>query len=244
MKRLVFGLSATALLAVACGSSSPPPATAPAPAQASGPPASLEALEQRLLAAHSLRIHARLASGGRIESSFEGTLVAGAGEHVRMDFQGSLGARPSDVRLVCDGAKMHGGSREHAFDFDAPPALREGLVVTWVRMGLLHDVARLSAGSPPEHVDGTAAKWLRVELATRAPDEPIRGAPTERWSYLLYVDDKRVAEGDLWTDGKTGLPVRRRLTVHFPEGDMQAGEEYEQVEVDGAVDDATFVVTP
>jgi hypothetical protein len=71
-----------------------------------------------------------------------------------------------------------------------------------------------------------------------------RGAPTERWTYLLYVEEKRVAEAQLWTDAKTGLPVRRRETVHLPEGDMDVGEEYEQVELDGAVDDTTFVVAP
>jgi hypothetical protein len=227
------------LPALACASS-PPPAPAPSPSSAAAGP--FGALEKRLLAAKTLRVHARVVSGGRIESSFEGTFVAGGGERVRMDFQGSLGARPSDVRVVCDGVKMHGGSREHAFDFDAPPALREGIVVGFARMGLLHDVARLSEGAPPDYVDGSAAARLRVDVAARAPGEIIRGAPTERWTYMLDVDGGHRADGDLWTDAKTGLPVRRRLTVHFPEGDMQVGEEYDQVEIDGAVDDATFTV--
>jgi len=75
-----------------------PPAPAPSPSSAAAGP--FGALEKRLLAAKTLRVHARVVSG----------------------------ARPSDVRVVCDGVEMHGGSREHAFDFDAPPALREGIV--------------------------------------------------------------------------------------------------------------------
>jgi hypothetical protein len=229
-------------VAAACASTSTRSPSSPAPS--SKPGTGLAALEQRLLSARSIRVHARIASGGRIESHFEGTLLAGTGQRLRMDFSGDLGSRPSDVRLVCDGTKMHGGSREHSFDFDAPPSLREGVVVAWLRMGLLHDVARLSQGSPPDHIDGTMDKWLRVETAEHAPGEAIRGAPTERWTYLLTMDGQRVAEGDLWLDAKTGLPLRRRQTVHFPEGDMQVGEEYEQVDVEGPVEDAAFTVSP
>jgi hypothetical protein len=242
MPRMLAGCTVAALvLTAACASKAP---TAPASSAAPAPASPLDALERRLLSARSIRVHARVASGGRIESHFEGTLLVGAGQKLRMDFSGDLGARPSDVRLVCDGAKMRGGSREKPFDFDAPPALREGIVVEWVRMGMLHDIARLSEGQTPDHLDGTVKQWVRVEPAGHSEGEVIRGAPTEHWTYLVYVAGERAAEGDLWTDAKTGLPVRRRQTVHLPEGDMDVGEEYEQVEVDGAVDDTSFVVTP
>jgi hypothetical protein len=203
----------------------------------------LDPIEARLLAAKSLRIKARIVSGGGVSSHFEGNVVAGAGQRMHWEFQGDLGARASDVRLVCDGKKMRGGSREQPFEFDAPPALREGTVITFVRMGLLHDVALLAEGRPPAHIDGTVRSWVTATKVMHAPGEPVRGAATERYTWVLAVEGGSPADVELWTDALTGLPVRRRMLVHFPEGDMQVAEEYD-VTPDAPVDDAAFQLAP
>ena len=227
---------ALALVAAALGACAPAPAQAPA---ASDP---LDALEQRLLSAHTIRIRPRVASGGSVASHFSGTVVLGEGQRARIDMQGDMGARPTDLRLVCDGKTMRGGSREHPFEFDAPPALREGLVIAFVRMGLLHDLSLLSEGRAPAHLDGTVRSWVHAVGALHSPGEVVRGAPTEHWTWALQVAGGSKAEEEMWTDVTTGLPVRRRVVVHFPEGDMTDGEEYEEVTLDAPVDDATFAV--
>ena len=205
---------ALALVAGVVGACASPPPRAPAPDDP------LAALEQRLLSARTLRIRMRVASGGSVASHFEGTLVLGEGQRARIEMQGDMGARATDLRLVCDGKTMRGGSREHPFEFDAPPALREGLVIAFVRMGLLHDLSLLSEGRPPAHLDGTVRSWVQAVGVLHSPGEPVRGAATEHWTWALQVNGGSKADVDLWTDAHTGLPVRRRVVVHFPEGDM------------------------
>jgi hypothetical protein len=245
----ILSTLATACGACAHGPSSAPAsrsAPAPAPESASAPESApaLRALESRLLSARTFRIRARLASSGRIQSNFEGSLVAGDGPRVRVAFEGAFGGRDASARLVCDGRKMRGGNREQTSEFDAPPALREGFVVAFVRMGLLHEVAMLAMGEMPDVFDGKEPQRLEVVGATHDAGEPVRGAPTERWSWALLVDHRKTADEQLWLDARTGLPLRRRVTVHFSEGDMDAGEEYDEVTLDAPVDETTFALAP
>jgi hypothetical protein len=242
MRRLVLTLALTAGSVSSCKpgggaivSASPtPPATRTA----------LDALAERLLAARTLRIRARLASGGRIQSRFEGTLIAGSGRRMRVTLEGSFGGRDASALLVCDGVKMRGGSREQRFEFDAPPSLRERMLVGLVRMGLVHDALRLAMGQPPDHLDGRVAQWLEVVGASHGPGEPVRGIATERWTWAVVVDNKNAADQELWLDARSDLPVRRRVSVHFPEGDVDYGEEYDEVGLDVPIDEGAFVIAP
>ncbi|HEY3822304.1 MAG TPA: hypothetical protein VGL81_34300 [Polyangiaceae bacterium] len=222
----------------ACGGGAAPPAT---PAAPPAPPATaLDALEQRLIGARSFRFHAQLATSGRIESHFDGTVVAGPDGRMRLALQGAFGGKDADALFVCDGARMHGGARGQPLDLDAAPGLREGVAVGFVRMGLTHDVARLASGKTPDYIDGSVRRHLEMVGPEHAAGEPVRGAATEQWTWLLYVDHQKAADETLWLDARTGLPVRRRVVVHFPEGDMEVGEEYDDFVVDGPVDAETF----
>lgn len=226
------------------------PASAPSAGPASSSPAvsteapggpSLEPLERRLLAAHSLKIHARIASDGVVPSHFEGTLLLGEGQQVRLAMQGDLGSRPTDLTLFCDGKTMRGGSKEKPFELPAPPGLREALVIAFTRMGLLHDLALLSEGRAPAQVDGTVREGIQAVGVTKGAGESIRGRMTEHWRWNLVVQGGSTSPEDVWMDG-AGVPIRRRLVVHFPEGDMHVGEEYDEVTMDAPVDPATFAI--
>ena len=244
MPRLL-SLLACVVSASACGSTPPPPANVPAlPATPATALDALNALEQRLATAHSFRFHARLATSGRIESHFEGTVVAGADRRMRFALQGAFGGKDADALFTCDGTRMRGGHRGQQFDLDAAPGLREGIAVGFVRMGLTHDVGRLAAGKTPDYIDGSARSHLEVVGAAHMPGEPVRGAATEQWTWLLYVDHQKAADETLWLDARSGLPLKRRVVVHFPEGDMDVGEEYDDFVVDGPVEDATFRIDP
>jgi hypothetical protein len=226
-----------------CASSAgPPPAAAPAPAEA--PATALDHLEQRLLAASTFHVRARLATSGRIASHFDGTVDAGEGQRMRVAFQGALGGKDADVVFTCDGARMRGGARGQAIDMDAAPGMREGVAVAFVRMGLTHDVAMLARGRTMDYLDGSAAKHLGIVGLAHGPGEPVRGAPTEQWTWGLFVDRERTADETLWLDAKTGLPLKRRVVVHFPEGDMEVGEEYDEVAVDVPLAPDVFRLAP
>jgi hypothetical protein len=186
----------------------------------------------------------RVATSGRIQSHFEGTVDLGEGQRARFALQGAFGQKDVDVRFVSDGAHMEGGPRGQSFAMDVAPAIREGVVLGFVRMGITHDLAMLSSGRPPDCIDGSARKHLEVVGAAHAPGEAVRGAPTEQWTWELFVDHQRSADETLWVDAKTGLPVRRRVVVHFPEGDMEDGEEYEELTLDAPVAEDTFRLGP
>jgi hypothetical protein len=237
-----------AACAVALAGCSPAPAApvaaTPATPVTPAPASPLDALEQRLTAARTFRVRARLASGGRIESHFEGALVAGPERRAHLAMQGAFGGKDVDALFTCDGAKMGGGTRGKHFDLEAAPALRDGLVVEFVRRGLLHSVASLSSGEPPESLDGAARRHLVVVGLVERPGQDVRGVPTDELDWELDVDGKRAADETLWLDRRTQLPVRRRVVVHFPEGDMDVGEEYDEVAVDEPEDDATFRIAP
>lgn len=187
---------------------------------------------------------ARLATSGRIQSHFEGTVDAGAERRMRFVFQGAFGGKDADVLFVCDGARMRGGAKGAAIDMDAAPGMREGVALAFVRMGLTHELARLASGKTPDYIDGSVRQHLEAVGPASAPGETVHGVATEQWTWALYVDHKNSADETLWLDTKTGLPVRRRVVVHFPEGDMEVGEEYDEFTVDAPVAPETFAIAP
>lgn len=227
----------------------PPSPQAQAPAPHDGPaapplPAALDALEKRLIAARTFHVAARLATSGRIQSHFDGTVAAGLDRRMRFAFQGAFGGKDVDALFTCDGTRMRGGTRGQPFDMDAAPGLREGVAVAFVRIGITHDVARLAMGRTPDYIDGSVRDHLEVVGAAHAEGETVRGMPTDRWTWALLVDHKPTADETLWLDAHSGLPVRRRVVVHFPEGDMQVGEEYDEFALDGPIPDDTFRIEP
>lgn len=237
---LILGVSA-------CGATPPPTATStstPSSTAAAAPTDALSALEARLLSAPSFRVRARLATSGRITCHYDGTVTAGPGTRVRLGLEGSFGNRGVSARWVSDGAKMRGGSREKTFDFDAPPALREGLVLSFVRQGLTHQAAKLSFGDPPDFLDGRAREHLQLAGLVHGPGGKVHAVDTELWTWTLMHEGKPAADENLWVDPATGLPLRRRVTVHFPEGDMDVAEDYDEFVVGEAESDATFTIAP
>ena len=163
---------------------------------------------------------------------------------MRFALQGAFGGKDADALFTCDGTRMRGGRAGQAFDMDAAPGLREGIAVGFVRMGLTHDVARLAAGKTPDYIDGSVRSHLEIIGPAHTPGESVRGAATEQWTWLLYVDHQKAADETLWLDARSGLPLKRRVVVHFPEGDMDVGEEYDDFVVDGPVEEATFRIDP
>jgi len=49
---------------------------------------------------------------------------------------------------------------ERCFDEPVPPEVREALVIGLTRMGILHNLARLVAGVPPDRASGGVRDWV------------------------------------------------------------------------------------
>jgi hypothetical protein len=104
-------------------------------------------------------------------------------------------------------------------------------------MGILHNLARLTAGAPPDHAEGGLRAWAVVDS--------FMEAPANRSANLLYigVDGQRAATALLLSD-RHANPMERRQTVHFPGGQMQVTERYSSVEIgppEAAVNDVRGV---
>jgi hypothetical protein len=212
----------------ACGG----PAAAPTGPPVTPAPDLAARVEDTLLAAQTVQVEATIESTGLIPAKLEGTLLVASGGRARYDFRGTFAGEPVELHFVSDGRTMSGGA-------PAPKALGEAILVGWMRMGLLHNLAVLHAGKPPDHADGGVKDWLRLTALRRAA--PPAGAPAGAVAlgYVLEVSGTRAGEGVLLVDEALAVPLARELTVHFPEGDMHVVETY-RVTLDEPLPEGAF----
>ena len=105
------------------------------------------------------------------------------------------------------------------------------LLVGFTRMGILHNVAVLTRGAGPDHADGSADDWVRVENFRDAGEREVEGAAVSGVTFDLMVDGEPSGTGTLWLAVSDGLPVRRDQVVLFPEGEMRVVETYSEIRV-------------
>lgn len=183
---------------------------------------------ERRLGHGPLRLRFELVAEGAIVASLAGTLSIA--EEVELQAVGRFGGAEHEVRLWTEGDRLRAGARDAPFALDVPrpPELVPALVIGMMRMGLLHNVAMLVGGQPPDHADGGVREWIQTvehQHVEGTGDPPAIG-------YGLVVAGQRAAEGTLWIEAH-GLPVRRELTVTFgegPAGQMRVVERYAWLE--------------
>ena len=181
--------------------------------------------ETRLIRSPSTQIDFTVTAEGAVTASIKGVLYLEKRDRGRLQAAGTFAGEPVDLRLTSDGARMVGGAVGQTFDMDAPPRLRESFVIGLTRMGILHNLARLSGGQPPDHADGTVKEWLGLSnfVSRQAPNGPA----TVLWpaTFDLAVGGEPSAVATVWID-RAGLPKRREQTVQFENGEMRVVEEY------------------
>ncbi|HEY4640387.1 MAG TPA: hypothetical protein VII75_03515 [Thermoanaerobaculia bacterium] len=175
---------------------------------ASAPPAPpaerIAAAEKELEGMKQVSIHFTTRTTGAVESHFNGTMNVLQGNIASIDADGEMMNKPSTIRWSASGS---------------PSQVSHALIVTLVRMGLTHDLYNLSDKKPPEFLEGGVDDNLKIDhLQWDAKEKKI--------AYHLNVQKQDVGEGELWL-GRHDFPVRRKLTVHFPNGDMKVDEQYE-----------------
>jgi hypothetical protein len=188
----------------------------PPTAAGTGPAADFFALEERLLAADGMRFEFRVTAEGVIEADLQGALDIGPAADARLAASGTFDGQPVDLLLRTSGNQLELGNGTNVTRTATPAYLKEALVIGVTRMGVLHNLARLTAGAAPDHAAGGVRDW--VTLGSFAADA---GA----LSFDLTVAGEPAGSAALQVDS-AGHPMLRRQTVEFPAGQMRVVERY------------------
>jgi len=164
----------------------------------------MAALERRLDTAPQWTMAFTSSTTGAVESRFNGTINVLAGNIASIDADGFLNGDEKHVRWIASGS---------------PVQVSHAITIGVLRLGVTHDIVLLSGGAKTiEHAAGGIDEALRMtELAWNAAEK--------KFTYHIVFEGKDSGTGELWV-GRSDMPRRRKLTVHFPKGDLQVEEQY------------------
>lgn len=208
-------------------------ASAAAGAQDLDGPGLMAQLEQRLLAAHRVAIEATIEATGVIPARLEGRSELLDRNRASLAYAGSFAGRPAELALQADGWVVHLKSGAQGRAEAAGRESNRALLLGLTRMGLLHNLARVSALVAVDHGHGGVDDWVRLDAyrpTTFAQGGPLAG--TMSFGFDVMVAGNAAANARLWIDPATGLPRRRQQTVRFAQGEMTVIENYTRFEVE------------
>lgn len=192
---------------------------------AAPPPASpssrFEALESRLLTADTVQFSFHVTAEGAVEADLTGEANL-TPTTTRLTATGTFAGQPVDLLLHRDGDAYEFGNANTHNNLPAPPELKEALLLGLTRMGILHNLARLTGGAPPDHAYGDVRTWVTVDSLT------VAAADSAAIAFNLTVAGQPSGSASLQLDA-AGLPVVRRQVVQFPSGEMRVEERYADV---------------
>jgi hypothetical protein len=223
------GLCVLSALVTGCA----PRVASTGPADATADPQRMFAdLEARLLGAPSLRVRYTATAEGALSASLEGALNTVGADDLEITAAGTLGGSAVTAFLRADGEVLEGRAGARDLREDVPAALHEAVILGLTRMGILHNVSRLTAGAIPDRASGGVRDWVSVEdvAMDRSAQGPRPGLIALRFS--IHLSGRHVADATLWLDAVSGLPVHREQTVSFPGGQMRVTESYDFVPPD------------
>lgn len=201
---------------------------------AEGDPAQMMAkLEQRLLGARRVVVEATLQSRGFIASDLRGSTELLERNRAKVAYTGTFAGKPADLALNADGrlVQLMNGPQTRQARVEAES--NRALIVGFARMGLLHNLARLTGLNEPDHAQGGVAEWVRLDSfrpTTFAQSGALEG--TMVLGFDLVVAGATSGNVRLWLDPATHLPRRRALTVRFGQSEMEVTEDYTRIEVE------------
>ena len=213
-----------AVLAAACGGSKAAPAK-PQPTPQSivfddDPVAILSDLEERLAAADRVEIDADIRAEGALTADVHGSIHVERERVSWIKVKGWFVGQPVQ-------AKWSSVTPVSGYAFDVqPPEWAEAILIGAMRMGALHNWAKVMDGKDPDTGNGDVRTWVTAEDVAWAKG----GWKTRTLTWTIAVDGVRSAEAELELDAR-GLPLRRRVVVHFPQGDMRVSERYHRFEL-------------
>lgn len=157
---------------------------------------------------------------GAVAVDLEGELELGpcCGLIAEGDFAGQPYALA--LRATGDHLQAHSGD-DLLFEGPVPGELSHALRIGLTRMGVLHNVAMLVGGAPPDHADGGVEDWVRTSEHKHVERDGQPGI-----AFDLTVAGQPSGHATLWLDDR-GWPASREQSVDFPEGTMKVVEVYE-----------------
>lgn len=240
--RTPFPYTVPLLMLVGCPRSAPsntptteatPAAESPSPrapdALVRDPGADFEALERELLR-DSYRVEFTLQATGFVEARLRGVLRA-TPETLGLEATGSFAGQVVNLEFMDDGTRMRGRNGERKFDLPHSEHLRDAIGIGISRMGLLHSVAVLSGGRPPDGSGGGVREWVRVqnlryERAITDIEPSTADLPDAPLSFELTVDGQPSGAATVWVEAARSLPVERHQRTEFADGTMNVRETY------------------
>ncbi len=210
---------------LACAGGEDAAGGAEAPVEAPTPAETFTGLEARLLEAEELHLAFQVTAEGAVEVSLEGRLDLNADGSTQLTALGTFAGQPVDVALHADGDAARWGAVAAPAEGPEPPALREALLVGFTRMGILHNLARLTGNAAPDHAEGGAAEWVVVDAFRPAAMDGSDDAV----AFDITVAGEPSGSATLGVDAE-GRPVERRQAVQFPQGEMRVVERYTGVD--------------
>lgn len=207
-----------------------------AAAQGEDPAALMAQLEARVLAAPRVRIDADIEARGLVNASLKGHSEMLERNRATLAFSGQFDGRDAVLGLSADGRLLKLNAGDKKKNEWVSPESNRALLVGLLRMGLLHNVARLRELQGPDHAQAGVAQWVVLDgftPTTYAQVGELAGMPS--FGFEVLVDGGLAGRGRLWLDPDTGLPRRRQLTVRFTQGEMTVVEDYRRFEIETGV---------
>ena len=180
-------------------------------------------LEQRLLNREDLTLNYNVVATGAFTANLKGSLHVKGKNKIKLKATGTFGGKEVVLQLESDGTHMVGGNGTQNFDGPAPKALGEALIIGLTRMGVLHNLARLTIGAPPDRAEGGVQEWVQI-TDVHAKDSSVYPPTKIGFDLLLAGQKSGIVELDINTDAT--LLVKRLQHVTFPTGEMRVTEEY------------------
>ncbi|NVB39251.1 hypothetical protein G6O69_15515 [Pseudenhygromyxa sp. WMMC2535] len=187
-------------------------------------------LERRLQQAQRVEISFEIQSEGAVASALAGELAWTRDGEIELRASGSFAGQELELGWSGDAERFSTlVAGEQRWTGERPAALVEAVVIGLTRQGLLHNLAVLTGGLPPDHAEGSASEWLGAVEPQLGPPERFGETEAQPLEFGVAVDGQYVGNATLWLHD--GLPLERRQTVQFPEGQMKVVERYTKVVV-------------
>jgi len=178
-------------------------------------------LENRYLQANAVSMNFRVTASGAVEADIEGSLRKSSSGSIQLSAAGTFAGQAIDIIAEQGTQDLKFGTAGALKTVEHQAGLWEALIIGFTRMGVLHNIANLSAGAMPDHAQGGVASWVVVNNVQRegqAYEFNITVADMPAGSALLSMDDK-------------DDPTRREQVVAFPSGEMRVVEAYSDISI-------------
>jgi len=202
-------IAAVALVVVAC--------TTP-------PDELFQQFEMRLLAAQTVNIAFHVTAEGAVTADLSGSLTMIPSGETSLSADGEFAGEPVTLRLTAEGERYTYGNTTQRTLAMRPAELEDALAIGFMRMGVLHNLARLVEAEPPDHAAGGVGAWVVVDdfAGVRLPQPGL--------AFAITVAGEPAGTAVLDLDAN-GLPLDRRQTVQLPSGEMRVVEQYSDVTI-------------